>query len=288
MLDAEAIKTYDERGYVHLRAVFSEPEVAAMARELVRICRFEHGPVHGVDVPRPDESDDELLRKTVAVHFPHKLSPLIRDVIRHPALVTVLSTLLGPNVKCVQSMFFVRPSGGPGQAWHQDEHYIPSRDRSVTSTWIAIDRATAENGCLRVIPGSHRRGILWPHGPHDDPRYDPVGEAHHHPYSESDAVTLEAEPGDLLVFNGYLLHRSGRNQASHGYRRSLAFHSVRAETLMPWMGAERRGPIGGADCRDFEMVCGEDPYAFRGREDVSPPWMRPAVLKPPKPPEEAP
>lgn len=286
MLDLQHRKAYDEQGYLHLRAAFSADEVAVLAEELARICRFAYGPVHGVDAPRPDETDDDLLRKTVAIHFPHKLSPAIRGFVRHPVLVGVLSALLGPNVKCVQSMFFVRPSGGPGQAWHQDEHYIPSRDRSVTSTWIAVDRATAENGCLRVIPGSHRRGILWPHGPHDDPRFDPVGEAHHHPYTEADAVTLEADPGDVIVFNGYLLHRSGRNEARHGFRRSLAFHSVRAESLMPWMGAERRGPIGGADCRDFELVCGEDPYAFAPREDVSPPWMRPAVLPPLEPADE--
>ena len=283
MLRDDDRKTFEAQGYLHLRAAFSEPDVALLARELVRICRFEYGAVHGVEAPRTDESDDALLRKTVAVHFPHKLSPPIRDFIRHPVLVSVLTALLGPNVKCIQSMFFVRPSGGPGQAWHQDEHYIPSRDRSVTSTWIAIDRATAHNGCLRVIPGSHRRGILWPHGPHHDPQYDPVGEAKHHPYGESDAVTLEAEPGDLIVFNGYLLHRSGPNEARDGFRRALSFHAVRAETLVPWMGAERRGPIGGADCRDFELVAGEDPYAFRDREDVSPPWMRPAVLPEPMP-----
>ncbi|MEL6349629.1 MAG: phytanoyl-CoA dioxygenase family protein, partial [Myxococcota bacterium] len=74
------------------------------------------------------------------------------------------------------------------------------------------------------------------------------------------------------------LHRSLKNQTPSGFRRALAFHACRAESLVPWMGAERRGPIGGADCRDFEMVAGEDPYPWAPREDVCRPWMRPARL----------
>jgi len=274
----DSLDAYDEQGFVHVPGVFAPDEVARMAEELERICRWVYGPVRGGPAPRPEASAAELLSQAVAVHFPHKRSPWIRDLITDPRLVELFTALVGPNVKCVQSMFFIRPPGGPGQAWHQDEHYIPSRDRSVTAAWIAVDAADEANGCLRFLPGSHRRGILWPHGPHGDEDFDPVGEAQHHPYGEEDAVVVEAAPGDVVLFHGYLLHRSGPNRTADRFRRALAFHAARAESLMPWMGAERRGPIGGADHRDFVMVAGEDPYPWADRVDEDATWMRPAKL----------
>lgn len=48
----------------------------------------------------------------------------------------------------MQTMLFVKPPGFPGQAWHQDENFIPTRDRSLCGGWIALDDATIENGCL--------------------------------------------------------------------------------------------------------------------------------------------
>ena len=68
----------------------------------------------------------------------------------------------------MQSMLFLKPPGFPGQAWHQDERFIPTRDRSLVGVWIALDDATLDNGCLRVIPGSHKMGQLWPTRPHNE------------------------------------------------------------------------------------------------------------------------
>ena len=77
-------------------------------------------------------SDDELLSHFLDLHFPHKMCPLFRSVMDSAELVQFLAELFGPNVKCAQSMLFVKKSGKPGQAWHQDEHFIPTRDRSLT------------------------------------------------------------------------------------------------------------------------------------------------------------
>ena len=93
----------------------------------------------------------------------------------------VLTKLIGPNVKSMQSMYFVKSAGKPGQAWHQDEQYIPTRDRSLTGAFIAIDDADVENGCLWMHPGSHRAGVLHRMAAHEDPRFDPSGEAQDFP-----------------------------------------------------------------------------------------------------------
>ena len=54
-----------------------------------------------------------------------------------PRLVDVLTQLIGPDIKAMQSMLFIKAEGKPGQAWHQDEYFIPTRDRSLTAAWIA-------------------------------------------------------------------------------------------------------------------------------------------------------
>lgn len=53
----------------------------------------------------------------------------MREALAHPRIADVLREIVGPNVKCMQSILFLKSAGKPGQAWHQDEHYIPTRDR---------------------------------------------------------------------------------------------------------------------------------------------------------------
>src|SRR5258705_13706173 len=105
------------------------------------------------------------------------MSPVMFGAICHPSIVEVLTAVVGPNVKCMQSMLFIKAAGKPGQAWHQDEVYIPTRDRSLCGGWIAMDDATVENGCLWVIPGSQKTGTMYFQEWHGASRFDCAHEA---------------------------------------------------------------------------------------------------------------
>ena len=105
-------------------------------------------------------------------------------------ITDVLTRVIGPDVKCMQSMLFIKSSGKPGQAWHQDEDFIPTRDRSLAGAWIAIDDAVIDNGCLWILPGSHKPGILWPMYPHNDERYDCTSMSYDFTYRDEDAVPV--------------------------------------------------------------------------------------------------
>lgn len=212
------------------------------------------------------------IENVLAIHFPHKLSDLIRETMAHPSIVSVLTEVIGPNVKCMQSMFFVKNAGKPGQAWHQDEAFIPTRDRSLTGAWIALDDATVENGCLWVLPGSHHSGIIWPMRDHASAEFDVTKSAYGFPYRDEDAVPVEVPAGSVVFFNGYLLHRSLRNRAAVGFRRALVFHYMSAELLLPWTCGGRVPPT--QDNRDVVLVAGEDPYAWKGLEDHHPVFLR--------------
>jgi ectoine hydroxylase-related dioxygenase (phytanoyl-CoA dioxygenase family) len=266
---------YEQDGFVILPDILSRAELDALLAETARICRGELGSIDGAVASEPDETDDEVIRRFLCIHYPHKLSPLMLDTMRHPGVVEPLTRVIGPNVKAMQSMLFVKAEGKPGQAWHQDEMFIPTRDRSLTAAWIALDDATVENGCLWVLPGSHRRGVIYPNREHDDPRYDCTVESYDFPWTDDDAVPVELTAGSVLLFNGYLLHKSLPNSGKHGYRRALANHYMSAESLLPWALPYEGQNMAQADFRDVVLVAGDDPYAYKGVEQLRTPRIRP-------------
>jgi ectoine hydroxylase-related dioxygenase (phytanoyl-CoA dioxygenase family) len=274
-LGADVASRYGRDGYIAVPDLLSAREVAELRDEAVRICRGARGPIQGATPPAADESDDHLLRRYLCVHFPHKVSPVVRASMQHPRIVEVLTQLIGLDVKAMQSMLFIKSEGKPGQAWHQDEYFIPTRDRSLTGVWIALDDATVENGCLWVLPGSHRRGVLYPARDQDDPQFDCSIEAYDFPYSDEDSVPVEIPAGTAILFNGYLLHRSLQNSGRHGYRRALANHYMSAESLLPWRRPADDEHMAIADYRDVVLVAGEDPYAYKGLADLARPMSRP-------------
>ena len=269
---------YARNGYYVLENGFSSSEVQTLRDETVRICAGEVGNVAGADGRLAGETDDELLRRFLCIHFPHKISPVMFDALSQPKMVEALTAMIGPNVKCMQSMLFVKAAGKPGQAWHQDEDYIPTRDRSLCGAWIALDDATTENGCLWIIPGSHQPGVLWEQQWHADRRFDCALESVGFPYDDADAIPVEVKAGAVVFFNGYTLHRSLPNRALSGYRRALVNHYMSAESFLPWFGprAEDGGGMAKLDFRDIVMVAGVDPYAYKGTEERVKPHVRAA------------
>ena len=208
------------------------------------------------------------------------VSPVMRQYVRHPRICGILSQIVAAHlpwwdgsVKCMQSMLFVKPPGFQGQAWHQDEIYIPTRDRSLCGAWIAMDDANVENGCLWVIPGSHRCGYLFPQRSHANPdEFDFAPESHG--FDESEEVPVEVKTGALVFFNGYLLHRSRKNRGQ-SLRRVLVNHYCNAWSLLPWSIKEGE-TAATADRRCIVPVAGIDPYAWKGY-DPAPRnvWLRP-------------
>jgi len=273
---------YHTGGYLVLANALSPAQVEALRAETVEFCRGRRGDLY--NTPEENErfradvdaqSDDEVQASVLCIHQAHKASPVMLEFLAHPAIVEVLTTVLGPNVKCMQSMLFLKAAGKPGQAWHQDEDYIPSRDRSLIGAWIALDDATVENGCLWIIPGSQRDGVLWPQYPHKDPRFDCANESYDFPYTDADAVPVEVKAGSVVFFNGYLLHRSLPNTKTTGFRRALVNHYMRAESLLPW-ALQEGVPMAKTDYRDVVIVAGKDPYAYKGYRDIARPHVRPA------------
>ena len=257
------VQFYRDNGYLIVPGLVSAAEVDELRADALRVCRGEY-PHEKLTPVEAGLSDDEVLRNFLCIHQPHKISPVMRDRgVCHSGMAEVLAALIGPDVKCMQSMLFVKPPGFQGQAWHQDEIYIPTRDRSLIGGWIALDDATVANGCLYVLPGTNR-GVLYDQRPHNNPEeFDFAGESFG--FDDSAEIPVEVKAGDVVFFNGYLLHRSRKNR-SQIYRRALVSHYMNAWSLLPWQMREGEIPSR-ADYRDIIIVHGEDPYAWKGLED---------------------
>ncbi len=159
---------------------------------------------------------------------------------------------------------FFKPPGLQGQAWHQDERFIPTRDRSLVGAWIAVDDANIDNGCLWVLPGSHRTGQLWPTRDHGKPElFDPTDESFG--FDDEAAIPVEVSAGSVVFFNGYLLHRSLPNRSTRR-RMALVNHYMNAWSPLPWM-MEQGIDVGTTDYRTIVSTSGTDPYAWRGVSD---------------------
>jgi len=232
--------------------------------------------IQGMTIEPDSMTDEQIFSKYHSFKCIHKMgSQLFIDLLSHPKAVKVLKTLVGPNIKTMHSVVYTKPPGKKGLGPHQDEIYIPTRDQSLCGIWIALDPATTQNGCLWVIPGSHKSKVLYPLLFHSDERYVPnAGVAGFHSYTEDDWKPVVLPSGSAIFFNGYLFHRSLPN-VSNGFRRCLTSHYMRAEALLPWNWDGRIKPTP-EDNRDIVLIEGIDPYInWKPIEKNLYPWVYP-------------
>lgn len=259
-----------ENGYLVVPNLLSDGEIEELRQDTVTLARGEYECDNMK--PLPDSvTDEDAIGRILCIHQPHFVSDTIGKYVKHPKICGILSQITAAHlpfwdgsVKCMQSMLFVKPPNFQGQAWHQDEIYIPTRDRSLIGAWIAMDDATVENGCLWVLPGSHRQGYLYPQRNHENPdEFDFAQESYG--FDGSEEVPVEVTTGTLVFFNGYLLHRSRKNRGST-FRRVLVNHYCNSWSLLPWSIREGERPAS-ADRRCIVPVSGVDPYSWKGYDD---------------------
>ena len=272
-LSEDEVQFFIENGYVSVPNLLETKEIEELREDTVRIARGEY-PCEAVQRLSKKLSDDEILADILCIHQPHFISSTMEKYVKHPKVCGVLSQITAAHlpfwdgsVKCMQSMLFVKPPGFQGQSWHQDEIYIPTRDRSLIGGWIAMDDATVDNGCLWVIPGSHQMGYLYSQKPHGNPDEFDSADLESYGFDETLEIPIEVKTGTVVFFNGYLLHRSRKNRGQT-YRRVLVNHYCNSWSLLPWSIREGESPAN-ADRRSIIPVSGIDPYAWKGYEPTS-------------------
>ena len=191
------------------------------------------------------------------------------NIARIPAILDMVEQLIGADFALWNSSFFAKPARvGTKTPWHQDGEYWPIRPLATCSVWIAVDAATPENGCLRVIPGSHRRRAL---GRHDFNGADGLSlplELRAEEFDAGAARDVVLDMGQISLHDVYLIHGSEPNRSAKPrrgmtlrympttsvYRRDLAERrsgllAMSERTLYLMRGVDRSGR------NDFRMRC---------------------------------
>jgi hypothetical protein len=175
------------------------------------------------------------LRPEMLGHFLVADDPFWVRLVSDDRLLDVAEQFIGPDIALFASHYIAKPPGdGQPVLWHQDASYWPLDPMEVVSLWLAVDPATTENGCLRVIPGSH----LLPAG-----QLRAVTDVDNvlssettHVVHEDAAVDLVLAPGDVEVHHPNLLHGSGANRSAHR-RAGLTIRYIPTSTRITEPGA---------------------------------------------------
>ncbi|MEM7019079.1 MAG: phytanoyl-CoA dioxygenase family protein [Pseudomonadota bacterium] len=133
---------------------------------------------------------------------------------RDSRILDMVEQLIGPDFALWNSSFFAKPAKvGSKTPWHQDGQYWPIRPLATCSVWVAIDASTPENGCLQVIPGSHKRRELGEHEFNSAKGLSLPLELKPDAYDESTARNIELAPGQISLHDVFLAHGSEPNRS---------------------------------------------------------------------------
>jgi hypothetical protein len=141
-----------------------------------------------------------------------ELDPLFLDYTRRPIFAALCRRIYGPDtpIASLRAMFMNKPAGkGTWLPWHQDRWIALDRDPMLT-VWTALDPATIANGCVQIVPGSHRFGLLNP----DHPSGFVAPEQAERLLIDNPPVPLELEAGEVVALHNWLLHASDVNRTA--------------------------------------------------------------------------
>ena len=205
LITDEQVQQFQEQGYFLTEPMFEREQLQAVSDEFDRLW---------AEAIRAAEAGTDPLSVQIARERPfigraHQLSPVLAEVVKAPIYLEACARLIGEDADLYFNQAVIKPpERGRHFGWHQDSGYTTTEPLEYVTCWTAISRTFIENGCIWVLPRSHRSGV-YPHVRNEQERStDAVLE------DETGALPLEMAPGQVAVFSSLLLHKSGPNTSS--------------------------------------------------------------------------
>jgi ectoine hydroxylase-related dioxygenase (phytanoyl-CoA dioxygenase family) len=238
MIPAAKLRQYDAQGYTICERVLSGDALDDMT---AYIDQYVH---HQSKSRRPEHLDK-----------PHLEDARFLEFCSHASLLDVVEDFIGPNIVLFSSHLICKAKGdGLAVPWHQDAYFWPLEPMNVVTLWLAIDDSTVENGCMRVVPGTHKQGpIEHVEAP------DPQTKVLHmgippEQVDESRAADVCIPRGGASFHAPYLVHGSNPNK-SDKRRCGFTMRFMPAETKLT-----RTGPLS-------KWFAEHKLFLLRGRDD---------------------
>ncbi|XP_076688176.1 phytanoyl-CoA dioxygenase, peroxisomal-like isoform X1 [Callospermophilus lateralis] len=235
VLSLEQRKFYEENGFLVIKNLVSDADIQRFRVEFEKICKNESKPAGLVVVRDVSLATSEYIpsEKTIL-----KIQNLRDDkeLFRYctlPEILKYVECFTGPNIMALHTMVINKPPDTGKKTsrhpMHQDLHYFPFRPSNrIVCAWTAMEHIDRNNGCLAVLPGTHK----LPLKPHDYPQWEGGVNVMYHGIQDYDKdharVHLVMEKGDTVFFHPLLIHGSGRNQ-TQGFRKVISCHFISAD-----------------------------------------------------------
>ena len=209
LLSQDKVDFYDDNGYLAVSQVLSREEVEELRRTIDEFVEKAR------EITENDAVFDLELSHTFAaprlrrLKNPSQQHPVFEKVRRHDRILDIVSQLIGPDIYTNgDKMNMKLPAVGSPVEWHQDWAFYPHTNDDLLAVGICLDDSTRENGCLMVIPGSHKGPIL---DHHQDGHF--VGAVTEDDFDPAAAVPIELESGDISIHHVRTLHGSLSNSS---------------------------------------------------------------------------
>jgi len=239
------VTSYERDGFLTPNPALSPDEPAAL---LVKLAAFEAT----LGGPLTSEAINARYRSRT-----HILLPWVHSLVSHPAILDAIEDLIGPDILVYTSTWFIKePESAAIAAWHQDATYFGLRPYVHVTAWLALTEATAENGCMEFLPGSHHGGQREHRAGVVAASVNRAGQAIVGTVDDRPAVHASLHAGEFSLHHTLCLHRSQPNQSS-GRRVGLAISYV--PTSVRHLGVKHKTPA--------MLVRGVDKY---GHFDLEP------------------
>ena len=196
LLSADAVEKYKHDGYYFPVDILSEAETRDLRRRLE---------VHEAEMGGPIQGD----RRHKAQHY----LTWLNDLIRHPRILDAVEDVLGPDLLCWSTSFFIKEASDPGfVSWHQDATYWGLSSPDVMTVWLAFTPANLLNGCMKFMPGSHR--VQLEHrDTFDEHNLLSRGQEIAVNVDEAKGVAAALKPGQASLHHVLLAHGSAPNRS---------------------------------------------------------------------------
>jgi phytanoyl-CoA hydroxylase len=223
MISAAQMADYQRDGYLLVPRLFSMDEVRDLREHYMAL--REAGSYAGDSAGVDTTSSDPLKRYPRMIHM-HRWDETSLRWLLDARLNACMTALLGSEPLAVQTMLYFKPPGARGQALHQDQFYLRVEPGTCMAAWLALDACDEENGCIQVVPGSSTLPVLCTQKADTTLSFTDITV----PVPEGTPVEpVRMEAGDVLFFQGSVIHGSYPNTSDNRFRRALIGHYVAGE-----------------------------------------------------------
>jgi len=245
--DRTESEIYRDEGYYVAERLFMSEETDALIRRTIDIAEGRAATFQEQDIELEPGAGERNIRTVRKLNRCAENDDVFLAHAKSEKVLDIVESLVGPDIKLYSSQCFMKPPGGVEKPYHQDSAYFTIEPLDLVTCWTALDDVTEDNGCMWVIPGSHRGEILdhsqeWTVGDRTDKQVPDEA------LDRGRETPIVMPAGSCSFHHSVLLHRSAPN-LSERPRRGLAVHYMSARSR--WTHATKGQP-------DYLLVRGRE------------------------------